>query len=88
MGRYRRNPRITETAVDDELFLVDPDSQEILHLDPIAGGLWRLLRAPATLAEIEAVFREAFPDAPGAPLARDLAAALDTLLAAGFIERA
>ena len=45
-SRLRRNPATVETAVDGELFLVNPDSQAIFHLDTIGAALWRLLADP------------------------------------------
>jgi len=85
LNRWRRRPAIAETAVDDELFLVHPGTQEIVHLDPPAAALWRLLAEPAGWAEIEAVFAAAFPDVPAERLAADLAAALATLRDAGVV---
>ncbi len=78
--RYRRNPAVDQTAVDDELFLVEPDSQEVFHLDALSGALWRLLAEPRSEAEIRRVYQAAFPDADAATIARDLRAALDELI--------
>ena len=82
MIRYRRRAEMSETAVDDELFLAHPETQEIVHLDPLAAALWRLLAEPHTTAEIEAAFAAAFPTVPPDRLGADLQEALATLLAA------
>ena len=74
--RWPRNPAIGETAVDDEMFLVEPESQEVFYLDRISSGLWRILAEPQDEAGITALFAAAFPDTPPPTIARDIAAAL------------
>jgi len=83
--RYRRNPAVSETEVDDEIFLVEPESEEIYYLDSVTSGLWRLLAEPKTLAEAQAVLRDAFPDQDAAAVERDIAAALEDMSARGLI---
>ena len=34
---YRRSAGVSETAVDADLYLVAPGSQDIFHLDPVAN---------------------------------------------------
>ena len=85
MQRYQQNPMVAETAVDDDLFLVEPMSEEIYYLDTVARGLWRLLTEPSTLDELTAVFREAFPDSDPKQIEQDVAQALDTLLDRGLV---
>lgn len=73
---------MTEAGV--ETFLVLPGTEEVFYLDPLAGGLWRLLAEPRTREEIVATFRTAFPDREAGSLAADLDAALDELRARGL----
>ena len=77
--RYRRNPAVSETEVDDEIFLVEPESEEIYYLEPVASGLWRLLAEASTLAEAQAILRDAFPDQDAATVERDVAAAFEDM---------
>ena len=84
MTRYVRNPAVTETPLDDEVFLVEPASDEVFYLDAVSSGLWRLLVDPVTLAELQATYRDAFPDMTAATVDRDVAAALDTLIERGL----
>ncbi len=79
MQRYRRNPAVSETEIDEEIFLVEPKSEEIYYLDPVTSGLWRLLAEPKTLAEAQAVLRDAFPDQDRATVERDVAAAFEDM---------
>lgn len=74
--RYRRNPAVAETAIGDELFLVEPDSQEVFYLDPVTSALWRLLTEPRSADDIAALFGEAFPEIDPARIAADVAQAL------------
>lgn len=74
--RWQRNPAISETTVDDETFLVEPESQEVFYLDRISSGLWRILAEPQEEVDVVALFVAAFPDTPGPTIARDIAAAI------------
>lgn len=80
MTRYVRNPAVTETPLDDEVFLVEPASDEVFYLDAVSSGLWRLLVEPVTLADLQAAYRDAFPDKAAETVDRDVAAALETLV--------
>lgn len=83
--RYMRNPAISETAVDDELFLVEPESQEVFYLDAVSSGLWRVLAEPHTDAAVVALFAAAFPAAAPTDIARDIAAALAEMERRGLV---
>jgi hypothetical protein len=85
MSRYVRNPAITETPLDAEVFLVDPHSEEVFYLDQVSSGLWRLLAAPAELAELQQAYRAAFPDSDPRTVDRDVAAAIADMAARGLI---
>ena len=78
--RYQRNPAVSETELDGEIFLVEPESEEVFYLDTMGAGLWRLIAAPQTLEETIAIFHTAFPDADRQTVESDLRAALQTLL--------
>ncbi len=84
MQRYRQNPLVTETSVDDDLFLVEPEGKEIYHLDATASGLWRALAEPSSLDELTDVFNQAFTDSDPEQIERDVAQALDTFLKQGL----
>lgn len=82
--RFRRNPAIAFTVVDDETFLIEPESQEVFYLDAVSSALWRLLEDPRTAEEMAALFAAAFPDHPAEKISRDIAAATADLLARGL----
>jgi hypothetical protein len=83
--RLHRNPRVSETPVESDIFLVEPDSGAVYYLDRMSAGIWTLLQVPHARGEIHAVFRDAFPDVPPAQITADLDAALDELLARRLI---
>lgn len=86
MSRYRRIGPACETAIDGELFLV-LNNQDIVHLDPLAAALWRLLDEPMAEEAILRVFAAAFPATPSQQLSGDLATAIRLLEAAGALVR-
>lgn len=85
MTRYHRVAVTTETAVEDELFLVAPHSTDIFHLDPLAAAIWRALAEPMRHEELAELFRAAFPDVPATMLQADVDAALKRLSDGGLL---
>ena len=85
---FIRNPAVTETDIDGEIFLVEPASEEVFYMDTVSAGLGRLLAEPSSFEEIAAVYGAAFPDADGAQIAKDLKVALDELLKRGLAHSA
>jgi hypothetical protein len=83
--RYARRSGVSETAIGDELFLVDVASGELFHLDRSARGLWTMLAEPSAFDAILATFREAFPDEAGDRVERDLRRAIAQLMARGLV---
>ncbi|HXV23422.1 MAG TPA: PqqD family protein [Alphaproteobacteria bacterium] len=83
--RYRRKSGLSQTDIDDELFLVDVGAGELFYLDRSARGLWNLLDEPSTFESILATFREAFPDTPAAQIERDLRQVLIALMGRGLV---
>ena len=85
MTKYVRQARVDITEVDREVFLVEPDSDEIYYLDEITSGIWRLLAEPTTSEDMATVLRAAFPDVDPARIQADLATALRDLLARDLV---
>lgn len=83
--RYRRNPAVSETELDGEMFLVEPESKEVFYLDTMGAGLWRLMAAPQSMEEAVSVYLAAFPEADPETVENDLRAALRTLLDRGLV---
>ena len=49
---YARNPRITGREVENDLFLVDPDSDETYYLNVTGVALWRLFADPTSVETV------------------------------------
>ena len=84
--RYRRNPTVSETELDGEIFLVEPESAEVFYLDAISAGLWRLIAEPQTLDETISIYQDAFPEVDRGTVENDLKAALQILLERGLVD--
>lgn len=72
MNTLKRNPAVTTTEIEDEFFLVEPDSGEIFYLDAVTSGIWRLVETPCSEPEIVATLTAAFPEAEPAQVRGDV----------------
>lgn len=84
-ARYQRNPAVSETEIDGEIFLVEPETEEVFYLDSMTTGLWRLIAEPQTLPEVAAIYSAAFPDTDRTTIDGDLGAVLSDLLERGLV---
>jgi hypothetical protein len=84
-SRLVRNPAVADTEVDGDIFLVEPQTQDVIRLNKIASALWRYLARPRQHDDIVAVFAAAFPQVRRARLSRDLATAITDLRRRGLI---
>ncbi len=71
--------------MDDQVFLADPDTDVLFHLDPIGSAVWRLLEQPITMDDIIALLTDAFPDAEKGRIEQDVSALFDQLSGNGLI---
>jgi hypothetical protein len=83
--RYRRRADVSETAVEEDLFLHDPLSRELYHLDRTARALWTALAEPHDLAGLTTLFAMAFPDAASERIGVDLETTLAELVGRGLV---
>ena len=84
-ARLVRNPAVTQTTLDDEVFLVEPGSGEVFYLNAVTSGLWNLFEEPVTLQDALATYRAAFPDAPADSVEKDVATAIADMRARELI---
>jgi len=85
LGRLVRNPAVADVEVAGDIFLVAPQTQDVIRLNRIAGALWRYLARPREHDDIVAVFAAAFPQVRRARLSRDLAKGIAELRRRGLI---
>jgi len=86
-ARYRRRRHIRMRLAEDQAFLIDPNANELFHLNTIGMAVWNLLDEPSDAASMIGLFRTAFPESDPATLEADIARLLERLLADGLIEK-
>ena len=84
---YERNPHITEREVGDEVFLVNPDSDETYYLNVTGAALWRLLAEPTSLQDAVAILHDAFPDGDRAGIEANVAALFTDFVEHGLVTK-
>jgi len=82
---YVRNPAVTETTLDDDVFLVEPGTGEVFYLNAVTSGLWTLFGAPTSIPDATTAYREAFPDEPAEKIVADIRSAAEDMLARDLI---
>ena len=69
-----------EKRLDDELLLIDEQSDIIFNLNPIGTAIWHLLESPLGAEEILDVLYTAFPDVPREQIYKDTEFLLNQLV--------
>ena len=82
---YRRNSAVTERAIDDAVFLASPESEEIIELNPMGTGLWRLLADRISVEEAVEVLHQAFPEIARERIEADVSALIAALAEKGLV---
>ena len=83
-ARYNRTVSFDSEELEDELVIMELESQAVVTLNSTGQAVWDGLDGGATLDDLDAIFREAFPDTDSGILRRDIQGVLDTLVAAGL----
>ena len=84
-GHFTRELQVIERAVGDQIFLVNPENEEIYHLNVTGTALWRLLAEPISLEDAIAVLQDAFPDEDRTDIETDVAALFTEFAGHGLI---
>ena len=82
---WLRRTDIAETAVEDDIFLVVPETEAIFHLNAVGTALWRLLAEPRPRDDLVTLLSAAFPDAGSTTIATDVDVFLTNLNLGGLI---
>jgi len=77
---YTRRSDVVERGMGDEIFLVNPDSDETYHLNVTGAALWQLLTDPISLPDAVAVLQDAYPDQDRARIEADVTALFSEFL--------
>lgn len=87
MQRWYRRDGMALTQVDEDGFVVDPETEAVFHLNPLGRAIWQELAAPRTTDELATAIAAAFPDIPADDIVGDVRHFLDRLEKAELVER-
>ncbi len=82
---YRRTGSFDQEELDDELVVMELESQAIVTLNTTGRLVWEMLENAASGEEIHALIGGAFPDIDAQVVKGDIQAVLDTLVAARLV---
>src|SRR5690606_10667314 len=82
---YRQATGTEIRQLDEQLFVMTPDGESIMHLDFLASAIWRLTSDATTLAEIIDLLTTAFPDIEPDRIASDVSGLLDDMIVQGVL---
>ena len=85
--RYVRNPKIEEAPLGSDIMLFDPAKSQFYVLNSTMAYLWRHCEGELDMEGIVKSVPKDFALADGAPIAADMKAGLDELLALGMITK-
>jgi hypothetical protein len=85
--RYLRNPKIEEAPLGSDIMLFDPAKSQFYVLNSTMAYLWRHCDGEFDMEGIVESVPKNFALSDGAPVAADMKAGLDELLALGMITK-
>jgi len=85
--RYVRNPKIEEAPLGSDIMLFDPAKSQFYVLNSTMAYLWRHCEGEFDMEGIVKSIPGEFALSDGAPVAADMKAGLDELLALGMITK-
>ena len=85
---YHRSAAFDQEELDDELVVMELESQAIVTLNATGRLVWEMLDEAVARDEIQAFIGGAFPAVDGDRLQGDIQAVLDTLVAARLVTMA
>ncbi len=82
---YRRTDSFDHEEFEDELVVMELESQAVVTLNATGRMVWEALESVTTLDQIDELLRGIFPDIDTDTLRRDIQSVLDTLAAARLV---
>lgn len=77
--RYVQTPGVQLRSVEADIFLINPESGTIHHLNQLGAAIWRQLDEPVTADALAELLCAAFPEVPASRIESDVEALLDAL---------
>ncbi len=87
-ARFVRKDGLSITEVEDDIFIVAPETEDIFHLNNLGRALWALLAEPLSVPELADAVAEAFPNEPREKIAADVATFVERMLKQKLVTRA
>ena len=81
---YRRTQHFECEELENELVIMERDSRAMVTLNPAGRLVWEAIESRVTLDELEAAFRDVFPNLGEDTIRNDIRAVLDALVTAGL----
>ncbi len=81
---YRRTSNYECEELEGELVIMERGSQAMVTLNPAGRLVWEAIENRVTLDELEAAFRDVFPNLGEDSMGHDIQAVLDALVTAGL----
>lgn len=85
---YIHSPDVWTQAVDGDLFAVNPETEDIFRLNPVAAVLWDMFAEPTTVMDAADLLAAAFPDESAEAICADVELLMATLFERGLIRSA
>lgn len=82
---YRRTSSCECEDLEGEFVVMERDSQAVVTLNPAGRLVWEAIDEPVSLDEIEAAFRDVFPNLGAQTIRHDIKHVLDALVTAGLV---
>jgi hypothetical protein len=84
-ARFRQLPQLSQREFAGEVLVLNPDRDDVEHLQATAVHIWRMLDAPRTLPGLVAVLAHEYK-IPESDIAKDVEALLDDLITRDLVE--
>jgi hypothetical protein len=78
--RFQQNPAVEAAPLEDEVILLDPETNQFCILNRTASAIWEQTAQPATSEEIAAQISERFAEVSEADALKDVTATLQQLI--------
>jgi hypothetical protein len=85
--RFAQNTSVEAAALEDEVILLDPETNQFCILNRTASAIWSRVAQPATSAEIAAELCEQFADVTEAAALDDVEETLRQMLDLRLVTR-
>ena len=84
-ARFRQLPQLSQREFAGEVLVMNPDCDDVEHLQGTAVQIWKMLETPRTLPDLVTVLAHRY-ETPESDIGDDVEALLDDLVARDLVE--